>query len=214
MCEPATIAMMSMAMTALSTGMSAMGQMNQQAAMGAQANYQSQIARRNAEIMEANAKTADWQKADALKRGQVAENQQRLKTAQQIGTQTAQLAGQGTDLAGSPLDILGDTAQAGEFDALTIRNNAAREAWGYDVKAWNARAGGANLMADSNMKGSFQPSYLGAGASLLSGFSTLSDKWSRFQANDPSGTFSVGSPTSTMDTYAALPKSYTNPGFG
>ena len=182
MCDPITLAAGSLALATVGTGMSVIGQVNQQQAMGAQANYQRQVALQNQNIAEQNAKIAEQQKQDALDRGKIAEQQQRTKTGQLLGTQQAQLAGQGTDLAGSPTDILTDTSRAGEFDALTIRNNAVRDAWGYDMKAWNLRAGGAGYGAEAAFKGSFQPSYLGAGASLISGASSLADKWSRFQS--------------------------------
>jgi hypothetical protein len=172
---------MSLVATAASAGLGFMGQMQQQQAASAQANYQAQVARQNQQIMEANAKQAEWQKNDAIERGKVAEQQQRTKTSQMLGQQEARLAAQGTDLSGSPTDILADTSRAGEFDALTVRNNAVREAWGYDTKAWNARVGANNYGTEAAFKSSFQPSYIGAGASLLAGASSLADKWSRFQ---------------------------------
>jgi hypothetical protein len=182
-----TLAVASLGLTAVGTGLSVVGMVSNQQAMGAQANYQRSVALRNQNIAEQNAKIAEQQKQDALDRGKIAEQQQRTKTAQTLGTQQAQLAGQGTDLAGSPTDILADTSRAGEFDALTIRNNAVREAWGYDMKAWNLRSGAGSFGAEADFKGGFQPSYLGAGASLISGASTLADKWSRFQSSGAIG---------------------------
>lgn len=41
--------------------------------------------------------------------------------------------------SGSALDLIGETAQFGEEDALSIRANAAREAWGYKVGANDSR---------------------------------------------------------------------------
>jgi len=180
-----------LALSAASTAASFMGQMNQQAAQGAQANYMKQVALQRQQV-------ADQQSADALARGQVNEDKQRQVTASRIGTQTAALAAQGTDLSGSPTDILGDTARAGEQDALTVRNNAAREAWGYKVQANNAGN-------DAGLYGGFQPSYMGAGASLLSGAGTLADKWSKFQfgsgGNDP---VSIGGSQASYDISGGL----------
>jgi hypothetical protein len=167
MCEPTTLAVASLAMTAASTGMSAMGQMNAQAAQGAQASYLAQVERQRQAV-------ARMQADDARKRGEVAVDRQRTVTSQRIGTQTAALAAQGTDMTGSEADILGDTAAAGELDASTLRANAAREAWGYEVGANNA---GAN----AGLYDAFQPSNLGAGTSLLMGASSIADKWRRFQ---------------------------------
>ncbi len=161
------VAVAGLALSAAGTGIGVLGQMNAQAAAGAQANYMAQLARQRQQV-------ADQQARDARQRGDVAVQRQRDLTAQRIGTQTAALAAQGTDLEGSPTDILGDTARAGEHDALTLKANAAREAWGYRVQ-------GAGFGADAALQGSFRPSYLGAGASLLSGASSLADKWARFQ---------------------------------
>ena len=182
MCEP--MAMLSLAMTAVGTGMSVAGQMNQQAAAGAQQSYMAQQARQRQQI-------AEWQANDATQRGQVAEDRQRQVTAQRIGTQQAALAAQGTDLEGSPIDILGDTARAGEQDALTLRANAARVAWGYETQA-------AGFSADASLRESFRPSYLGAGTSLLMGASSIADKWRAFQNSNPGGVsqdFAAGSGT-------------------
>src|SRR5689334_16302266 len=66
--------------------------------------YQSKLARNNAQL-------AEWQAHDAITRGQVAENNQRQKTAQLAGTQRAIMAARGLSLdEGSPLNILSDTA--------------------------------------------------------------------------------------------------------
>lgn len=167
----AALPFIALGLSAVGTGMSVVGQINSQAAAGAQQSYLAQMSRQRQQF-------AEQQAQDAIRRGQVAEQKQRDLTAQRIGTQQAALAAQGTDLEGSPIDILGDTARAGEQDALTIRSNAKREAWGYEAQA-------AGYAADAALRESFQPSYLGAGASLLMGASSLADKWGRFKFTDP-----------------------------
>lgn len=157
----------SLALGAIGAGLSFKGQVDSQAAAGAQQGYLAQLSRQRQQI-------AEQQANDALQRGQVAEQKQRDLTAQRIGTQQAALAAQGTDLEGSPTDILSDTARTGEQDALTIRNNAAREAYGYQVQ-------GAGYGADAALRESYQPSYLSAGASMLMGTSSLVDKWRKFR---------------------------------
>lgn len=183
-----TLAAVSIGATAISTGMGVMGQISQQNAQAqaasaaqAQAVYQSQVARQNEELMRRQA-------ADATQRGQVAEENRRRLTAQQLGQQTAALAGQGTDLEGSPTDILGDTRAAGELDAQTIRANAAREAYGYQVQGLGYGST-ATLEATRAANSTYTPNYLGAGASLLAGASSLGEKWWRFQQNAPDGSF-------------------------
>lgn len=185
------VSMASLAMTAASTGMGVMGQIGQQnaqasaaAASQAQAVYQAQVARQNEELMRRQA-------VDAIQRGQVAEDNRRRLTGQQIGQQTAALAGQGTDLEGSPIEVLGDTAAAGELDAQTIRANAAREAYGYQVQGlgYNSQA---ILESTRAANSTYTPNYLGAGASLLAGASSLGEKWWRFQQNAPGPDASYG----------------------
>lgn len=179
MCEPISLstalAIGSTAMTAVGTGMSFIGQMNQQASAGAQASYMAQVERQRQAVAKLQADTVRRQ-------GELDVDRQRKVTSQRLGTQTAALASQGTDMTGSEVDILGDTAAAGELDASTIRANAAKQAWGYEVA-------GNNAGANAGLYEAFQPSNLGAGASLLMGASSIADKWSRFQfpGGDPFG---------------------------
>lgn len=163
-----------LALSAAGTGMSVIGQGQQAAAQAGIANYQAQLARNNQMI-------AEWNARRALEQGRVAEQQQRFKTASLIGAQRAALAGQGGDInSGSPLDIVGDSARAGEFDARTIRNNAAMQAYGFRVQAANAgaqsnlsSASAANTMA--NLPFALGSSLLGGASSLFKGLSLDSD---------------------------------------
>lgn len=182
MCEPTTLAIGSLALGAIGTGMNFMGQMNQQAAAGAQANYMTQVSRQQQQVARMQADAARQQ-------GDIEAEKARKLSAQRVGTATAKLAAEGTDLSGSPSDILGDMAAAGELDAQTIKNNAARTAWGYEVS-------GNNAGANADLYGSFTPSYVGAGGSLLGGASSLADRWSRFQFPRSGGVTStqVGGP--------------------
>lgn len=171
------------ALTALSTIMSVVGQVGQQNAQAqaasvsaAQARYQVQVAAQNQELMQRQA-------ADAIQRGQVTEENRRRLTAQQIGRQQAALAAQGTDLEGSATDILGDTAAAGEVEALAIRSQAARQAYEHQI-AGVAYGNTSILESNRARNATYQPNYLGAGASLLSSASTLAEKWRNFWLNN------------------------------
>jgi hypothetical protein len=129
--------------------------------------YQAAVNRNNSTL-------AEWNARDAITRGQKAEQQQRLKTAALKSTQRASFAARGMALdEGSPLAILDDTAFMGEQDALTLRDNAAREAWGYRVQAGNyaSDAGMLSTRADAE-------SPLKAGASsLLSNAGAVASSW-------------------------------------
>ena len=178
------LAVAGLALSALSTGLGAVGVIGQQNAQAqaasaaqAQARYQAQVAQQNQELMRRQA-------ADATQRGQLAEENRRRQTALQIGQQTAGLAAQGTDFTGTETDILGDTAAAGELDARTIRANAAREAYEHQIAG--VSYGNAGILESTRARNAtHQPNYLGAGASLLSGASTLADRWRRFQTGNP-----------------------------
>lgn len=104
------------------------------------AQTQRAIGRYNAEVAENNAQVAEQQARDANIRGARKADEQRLKTKLMIGKQRASLAAQGVTLdSETSLDILGDTAMFGAMDEETIRTDAAREAWGYQVQATNYR---------------------------------------------------------------------------
>lgn len=90
----------------------------------------------NAGVDDFNAGIHDAQALDAVQRGKATEDRFRVQIRGLIGSQRARLAAQGVDVSdGSPLELQMDAARQGEFDALTIRTDAAREAWGYQVQA-------------------------------------------------------------------------------
>ena len=64
----------------------------------------------------------------------------RQKAGQRLGQLQARLAAQGTDLSGSPLDLLGDVAAAGAGDALSLRYDGLRNAWENRVRGAGRQA--------------------------------------------------------------------------
>ena len=173
MCELFTIAGTTItvmeALGAAGTVLGAMSAMQTGQAGAGAANY-------NAQVAENNRIIAEQQAADARKRGEIAEAEQRRKTVNIKGSQKASIGASGVALdSGSPLDILGDTAAFGELDALTIRNNAEREAYGYQVQGMNfgAEAG----LLRNRAKVSEQSGWMNAGTTLLSGAAGVGDRW-------------------------------------
>jgi hypothetical protein len=156
---------------------SAGGAIMQGQAQAKQAKYQSAVERNNATI-------AGWQATDAQQRGKIEEQRQRLQTARLHGAQRAGMAANGVEIDnGSPLDVLMDTAQLGELDALTIRSNAEREAYGFRSQSSNLMAqSGLTRMAGRNAQ---QASYISAGSTLLSTAATAGDR--KFQYDYYSG---------------------------
>lgn len=93
-----------------------------------------------AELADWNASVADLQAQDAVARGVEAESRFRSSVSGMIGSQRAAAAASNVDVNfGSPVDVQADAAYLGELDALTIRTNAAREAWGYTVQGQDLR---------------------------------------------------------------------------
>lgn len=108
-----------------------------------------------------NARLADEQSADTRKRGQIEEDRRRDVTRQQIAAQNSVLgANNVVSSTGTPLGLLAETAEYGELDALTLRNNAARESYGYKVEAFNSRSRGRQAAKQGT---------LNAGSTLLTG---------------------------------------------
>lgn len=136
-------------------------------------NAQAAAANYNAQVAEMNATLADRAAKDALERGAREEQQKRMEIAQLQGRQRAAMAANGVDLTfGSPLDALVDTATMGELDALTIRRNAAREAFDIEVQGVNHRADAtlSRMNASSARTGGFLDAagtVLGGGAKVF-----------------------------------------------
>lgn len=131
-----------------------------------------------AKVTANQAKVAGYQAEDALERGDVAERQQRLQVRQLAGKQRAEMGASGAGLdSGSFVDTLGDTADFGELDALTIRANADKEAWGYRAAAAGQEGQSALYSAQAGWSSSARP--WETGGSILTGFGTVADRWYR-----------------------------------
>ncbi len=93
-----------------------------------------------AELAEFNASVAELQVVDAEQRGRLEEERIRQTVKSVISSQRAGYAAGNIDVGyGSPVDVAGDTALVGELDALTVRTNARRQAWGFRVEATDLR---------------------------------------------------------------------------
>lgn len=109
----------------------------------AQANSANSQGKYESNIYGINASLASRQADDAFVRGREAEYRSRIGTRRLIGKQRAALGAQGIEIdSGSGADIQDDAVAMGALDVMTIRNNAAREAWGYNVQAEGYRMRG------------------------------------------------------------------------
>lgn len=116
---------MSMAGTAFNVASDIMGGF----AKAGQLNAQAQIARNNAIIARQNA-------IGALGAGEARAEIQGLRNRAQMGALKAGQAAAGVDVnTGSAADVRASAAMLGMHDMMTIRSNAARQAYGYETQA-------------------------------------------------------------------------------
>ena len=131
-----------------------------------QASYTEAVARNN-QIM------ADRATADAIKRGKDEETRRRLQTLQDVGTERSKLASGGFDVnSGSALTKQSDIRAMGDVEAVTIRNNAQREAYGIQTQNYATQAEAKGNAAASRNAGF--TSLISGATSVYSGYSKLS----------------------------------------
>jgi len=98
-------------------------------------------ARQEAALYDFNAHMSRLAAKDAKRRGEIAVDQLRMEVSQLVGEQKLAFGAGNVMLdSGSALEVVQDTKRVAEMDVAMIRNNAAREAWGYRVEAALARA--------------------------------------------------------------------------
>ena len=106
------------------------------------------------ELGEYNAKVAERQAEETISAGAVEEERHRAKVRQLQGSQMAAQGASGA-LAGEGTfgDLLEQSAQYGEMDALTIRANAARRAYGLQAQGSADRLEGAMAASRARTQG-------------------------------------------------------------
>lgn len=123
-----------------STATSVYGQVKAGKAEKKAGEAEQRAAESQADLSEYNAAVADVQAKDALDRGEIEANTFRQRTRGLVGEQRAGIAAGNIDVGfGSAVDVQADTVFTGELDALTIKTNAQREAWGYRVEGTDQR---------------------------------------------------------------------------
>lgn len=131
------------------------------------ANYQANVAEQNAALAELRA-------VDAESRGSLDAQTLATRAAGLIGRQRAATAANGVVLnEGSPQAIRESTEAMRDADIATIKNNAARAAWGHRMEEANYRTSAAAQRAQAS---AISPSAAGV-TSLLTGAGDVSAKW-------------------------------------
>jgi hypothetical protein len=142
-------------------------QADQQAkSVEAQGRYQKSLSGVNAGYAELQAK-------DAIERGEKDAQAIKRRGKQIIGSQRAALAAQGVEVdSGTALELQEETSELSQVDALTVRNNAWREAWGYRAEAQAATSAGqlASITAKANARNTLVTGGINAANTAGAGF--------------------------------------------
>jgi hypothetical protein len=150
-------------------GMSVIQSMQQAEAMKQKAEFDSKQ-------YEINAKLADVQGEEATRRGEEAAKAKGIQTKQMLGSQRAGLAAQGLNIdSGSAGQLQEQTAEAGNLDTVTIRNNAWRESWGFKMQAANQR--GQSVMNNIATENQVRNTYLTGGINAASYGGKIKENW-------------------------------------
>ena len=185
----------SLAVGIASAGMGMVQSYQQAKAQEDQAEYQAAVARNNQIIADRNAQETQRRGEEIDKqteeKGRLEKNKYRRQVAEMQSDQMAKLAGQGVDVStGTSIDLLADTAELGELDAQTIKQNTAQQA--YDVRyqaardAYNQRVGGMNQGAQAGLyqaQAEAQNPMMAGVSSLLSGAGSVASKWMTYKAS-------------------------------
>jgi hypothetical protein len=180
--DPGTIAIASLAAGAIGTGVSALGAIQSGEAQKSAADYQSQVASNNAQIASQNALAA-------TQAGNAQAETAKIKNDQIVGAMEAAQASSGVDVgSGSPLAARVSQTEIGTLNQETIRNQAARQAYGYQTQALSDKsqaeldtAQGQNAATAGTINGI---------SSILGGASSVGGKYAAFQqvaGNAPKG---------------------------
>ncbi len=154
-----------------SIGLTVLSTYQSMQAARANADYQANVAEQNAKIAERQAIAAGVAGADEQRR--IREHGRDVSAAQKVA-----FSANGLDIgAGSPLQVLADTAYLSEMDAQTSRYNTAWKMWGLNEQARSYRDQAAAARAEGSNA---------AKASLLTGISSIAKQYRTFGNNIPS----------------------------
>ncbi len=182
MCEPTSLAIASIAITAISTGVSMYAQQQQ---AQAQANAQKSAAAYNAQVAENEAATKRQLAQNEISKGIADRERQQRQAARAMGEMRANMSASGFEIdSGSNLSLLAESAQEHEYDSQTIMSNANQAAWHHLVGATAAQ----NQQSFSNWEGR-QAGNSSAGlamtGTLLGGLGKAVGQYNTWKQNQP-----------------------------
>lgn len=139
------------------------------------AKYNAAVESQNAAISTTNAQIAG--QAGAAQAGI-----QGQKNKATLGAITANQGASGIDLnSGSDIAVRSSARELGELDALSIRSNAARQAYGYENQAVSQQA--QSTLSDFEAKNDQQAGQLNAASTFLGSAGSAASNFARYQLN-------------------------------
>lgn len=190
--DPVTLGTLALVGGLAGSGISAFGSYESGQAQSANAAYQAQVARNNAIIAGEN---ETWTSAS----GAAQEAAEGMKTRAAVGRIKANQGANNIDVnTGSSVAVQTAAQKMGDLDAMTIRSNTARSAYGYAVAAESDTAQSQLLEAESSQAATGGD--ISALGTFLSGASSVGGKWAGLQNVTPSGGSGVGQPLDLLNT--------------
>jgi len=184
-------------------GISAYGSYESMEAQSANAAYQAQVAANNAKIAQQNA-------GMDIQSGEIQAANQGLKTRAAVGTTKAQEAAQGVDVnTGSFPQVRAAESELGMMDALTLRSDAAKAAYGQEVAATSETAQSGLYTAQSTQAANAAP--IGALGTLLGSASSVGSTYAKYQqsANPAVSGYAAGAGLSGSNWSLSVPNLFT-----
>jgi hypothetical protein len=152
------------------TGFLVASQIGGAIAQASAARAQGEFRRTQADI---NSRFAELQAEQAIKQGDKQAQEFDKRVRQTVGAQRAALAAQGIDIDdGIALEIQEEAAMQGAIDSQTIRNNAWRQAFGFEQQSVQHQIQGqvAESTAEFQAQSSLITGALGAAGTIIGGF--------------------------------------------
>lgn len=168
-----TLASAAMYASLAATAVGAYGAYSSGQANAAAAHYQAGVQRQNAAIARENALVAE-------QAGEAQAGMQALKTKAVIGATLAEEGASGVDVSSESFKNVRTSERVlGEQDAKTVRQNAAREAYGYRARSASEEAQGS--LSDFESANAKKAAGINAASTLLGGASSAAGKWQDYK---------------------------------
>lgn len=159
--------------TVLSGGVGTYGAIKSADAASTAAKYNFQVEGQNAAISKTNAQIAEQS-------GEVQAGIQGQRTKMAVGQSLASTGASGVSVdSGSAVSVRDSMRSLGEIDSLTIRSNAAREAYGYNVKSKSEE--GQSALSAFKAANDTTGGKISAASTMLGSFGTASSEYQKYQ---------------------------------